>query len=96
MQTHTRCVTEIPPTQTHDEHKKTQHVRHYEIEEYRPVRCILGVRGWVGLTHLGTSWEPQQDLQGRRRIIYLKHILIYIRQSAVHMQGHKHSQGQAI
>lgn len=39
-------------------------------EERRPVRCILVAREWGGLTHLGTSWEPRQDLRGRRRNIY--------------------------
>lgn len=51
------------------------------------MKCILGGRGWVGSTHLGTSWEPQQDLEGRRGFIYTELALIYIRQSAVHMQG---------
>lgn len=53
----------------------------------QPARCIPGARGWGGSTHLGTSWEPQQDLQGRRRNIYLELILIYICQSALHTRG---------
>lgn len=61
------------------------------------MKCILGGRGWVGSTHLGTSWEPQQDLEGRRGFIYTELALIYIRQSAVHMRGggckRSHTQG---
>lgn len=62
-------------TQTHDKHKKIyrrirMRKKHTHTHSNSPVRCSLGERGWEGLIHLGTSWEPQQDLWGRRRIIY--------------------------
>lgn len=36
---------------------------HREGDTDWPVRCIQGGREWEGWNHLGTSWEPQQDLE---------------------------------
>lgn len=49
---------------------------HREGDTDWPVRCIQGGREWEGWNHLGTSWEPQQDLEEEtnteRRFIYLE------------------------
>lgn len=54
------------------------------------MKCILGGRGWVGSTRLGTSWEPQQDLEGRRGFIYTE-LHLHSSVSSTHAGGRKQS-----